>query len=182
MLEIRFHGRGGQGAKTAAVMLAEAFMKKGMHAQAFPEFGPERRGAPVKSFVRVSKEPITLHEEIKNPDFVVVLDESLAELDEIAEGLKENGTLLVNSAKQEDFFRKKNFKGKVYAIDATKIAVESTGHAIANMAMLGALAALIEIDFNSLKEVVKEYFAEKKDRATAEKNIRAMEIAFRAVK
>jgi len=183
MLEIRFHGRGGHGVKTAALLLAEAFIKQGMNAQAFPEFGPERRGAPVKSFVRASKEQIMMHEPVENPNVVVVLDESLAESPEISEGLFQKGILLINSSKKQEFFKKQTrFDGKIYTIDANKIAIENIGHPVASTVMLGALAALVGIDFNALREVVLEYFTEKKDKVAAEKNIRAMEIAFKTIK
>jgi len=179
MLEIRFHGRGGQGAKTAAIMIAEAFIRQGMHAQAFPEFGPERRGAPVRSFARASKEPILLHESISNPDIVVVLDDSLAESSEITEGLKKEGILIVNSSKENDFFKTHTgFSGKIISIDASKIANETIGNPIANTVMLGALASFTDVDFKSLKDVVLEYFTEKKGKDVAEKNAKAMEIAF----
>ncbi len=183
MLEIRFHGRGGQGARTAASIIAEAFIRQGMHAQAFPEFGPERRGAPVRSFARVSKEQIITHEAITNPNIVVVLDESLAELPDITEGLSNDGILLVNSSKENNFFKKlTGFKGKIKTIDANKIAIDVTGHPIANVVMLGALAALTEINFNYLKETASEHLGSKKDKTIAEKNIKAMEIAFSQLK
>ncbi len=183
MLEIRFHGRGGQGAKTAAIMVAEASIRQGLHAQAFPEFGPERRGAPVRSFARVSKEPILVHDSIENPDIVVVLDDSLAEIPDVAEGLKKEGILIVNSPKGNDFFKKHTgFNGKIVSIDAGKIANETVGSPIANTAMLGALAAVAKIDFETLKEIVKEDLMAKKGKEIAEKNAKAMEIAFKSIK
>lgn len=180
MLEIRFHGRGGHGAKTAAVIVAGAFLRQGMHAQAFPEFGPERRGAPVRSFVRASKEAITTHESVTNPDIAIVLDESLMELQDITEGLKSDGILLINSPKNPDFF-KKHFNGKIRTIDANRIAVENIGQPMANIVILGALASLTGINLDALKETVSNYLG-KKDKTIAEKNIRAMEIAFKLAK
>jgi len=177
MIEIRFHGRGGQGAKTAAVMLAEAFLSLGKHVQAFPEFGPERRGAPVKSFVRASDTPITTHEPVTQPNFVVVIDESLMDLPEITEGLSEDKTLIINSRKNPDFFRK-IFSGKIYTIDATKIAVDVLGKNVANTVMLGALAAVANIPLEALKQIVYRHFKQK-DEKIAEDNVKAMEIAFK---
>jgi len=179
-IEIRFHGRGGQGAKTAAVMLAEAFIMQGRHAQAFPEFGPERRGAPVKSFVRASDSEITTHEPVIHPDYVVVIDESLMDLPEITEGISSEGILLVNSAHNPDFFKRK-FDGKIYTIDATKIAMDILEKNFSNTVMLGALAGLAGISLESLKQVAYGHFKEKGEK-TAEGNVRVMEIAFESIK
>ncbi len=181
MLEIRFHGRGGHGVKTAAIVLAEAFLKKGKHVQAFPEFGPERRGAPVRSFARISDEKITTHEPIANPNFVVVLDESLIGLPEITEGLSPKGILIINSGQEPEHF-KKTFGGKVVAIDATRIAIDVIGKPIVNAVMLGALAGVIEENiFNELKEEVYSTL-KSKDEKMAAANVKAMEIAYREIK
>jgi pyruvate ferredoxin oxidoreductase gamma subunit len=181
MLEIRFHGRGGHGVKTAAIILAEAFLKKGKHVQAFPEFGPERRGAPVKSFARISDEKITTHEPIENPDFVIILDDSLVDLPEIVEGFSPKTIFIINSAKGSENF--KNLpKPRTYAIDASKISMETIGKAVVNTVMLGALAGIMDENiFNELKEEVYNTL-KSKDEKIAMQNVKAMEIAFNEMK
>ena len=181
MLEIRFHGRGGHGVKTAAIILAEAFLKKGKHVQAFPEFGPERRGAPVKSFARISNEKITTHEPIENPDFVVILDDSLVDLPEIVEGISSKTIFIINSSKNSENF-KKITKAKTFTIDAAKISMETIGKIVVNTVMLGALAGVMEENiFNELKEEVYNTL-KSKDEKIANQNVKAMEIAFEELK
>ena len=181
MLQIRFHGRGGHGVKTAAIILAEAFLKKGKQVQAFPEFGPERRGAPVKSFARVSNEKITTHEPIENPDFVVILDDSLVDLPEIVEGVSPKTVFIINSGKGAESFKKLS-RGKIYAIDAAKISMETIGKTVVNTVMLGALAGVMEENiFNELKEEVYSTL-KSKDEKIANQNVKAMEIAFKEIK
>jgi len=178
MLEIRFHGRGGHGVKTAAMLLAEAFLRKGKYVQAFPEFGPERRGAPVKSFVRVDDAPIRTHESVTNPNVVVVLDDSLDAL-EFVDGLDNKDILLINSRKKDKF----KFDVKTFSIDATGIALEIIGSNVVNTIMLAALAAVAKLDvFDDLKSVVHEHLKHKKGEETAAKNIKAMEIAYGLMK
>ncbi|MEN9979306.1 MAG: 2-oxoacid:acceptor oxidoreductase family protein [candidate division WOR-3 bacterium] len=143
VLEIRWHGRGGQGAKTAALLFGEAALETGKYIQAFPEYGPERMGAPVTAFNRLSEEPIYSHSGIKNPDIVVVLDPSLIEPAGVTEGLKPDGILLVNTAETPDALRKRlklPESVRVYTVDASTIALETVGRDVPNTPMLGALA------------------------------------------
>ncbi len=143
VLEIRWHGRGGQGAKTAALLFGEAALDTGKFIQSFPEYGPERMGAPVTAFNRLSDQPISIHSGIKNPDIVVVLDSSLIEPARVTEGLKENGILLVNTVEEPAVLRQRlNLPGtvRVFTVDASRIALETIGRDVPNTPMLGALA------------------------------------------
>ncbi len=141
MLEIRWHARGGQGAKTAALLLAESLMGEGRYVQAFPEYGPERMGAPMRSFDRISSKPIRLHTSIKNPDIIIILDPSLLADPSTLEGLKEDGTILVNTADDPKTVREKyNIKkGKIYTLNASQLAQQELKRDIASAPMLGAL-------------------------------------------
>jgi pyruvate ferredoxin oxidoreductase gamma subunit len=175
-IEIRWHGRGGQGAVTSAELLAKAAINEGKYAQAFPAFGAERRGAPVLAFDRVSsKVPIRVRAEITVPDVVVVLDFSLLRVVNVTTGLNEKGTLVINSRKtlaevEADFGN----KWRLAVIDATKIAREVLGVPIVNTTMLGALLkAIAIIKLESLFEPLRERFGR-----LAERNIKAMERAF----
>lgn len=148
VLEIRWHGRGGQGAKTAALLFGEAALDTGKFIQAFPEYGPERMGAPVTAFNRLSDEPIYSHSGIKTPDIVVVLDSSLIDPARVVEGLKDNGILLINTTETPDELRKRlNLPStiKVYTVDASKIALETIGRDVPNTPMLGALVRVTGI-------------------------------------
>lgn len=179
MLEIRFHGRGGHGVKTAAIMLAEAFLKQDKHVQAFPEFGPERRGAPVKSFVRVDDKKITTHESVTNPNIVVVLDDSL-DYTEFIEGLDNEDILIINSKNSADHYK---FDTNIYTIDATDIALDILGANIVNTIMLSAAIAVAKLDvFDELKDLIYNHFKHKKGEAVAEKNVKAMEVAYEKMK
>ncbi len=159
LVEIRFHGRGGQGAVTAANLLASAAVYEGKYAQAFPYFGAERRGAPVVAFARISDIPIETHSQIENPDIVVVLDPKLFELANITEGLKKEGKIIANHTRRppvDPYY-------KTYCVDATKIALELnlvvSGWAVVNTVMLGAFAkatGLVKLD--SVIKAVKERF------------------------
>ena len=126
-LEIRWHGRGGQGAKTAALLLADVAFKTGAYVQGFPEYGPERMGAPITAYNRISKEEIRVHSNIYTPDLVVVVDESLLESVDVTAGLKEEGAIIVNTAKTPDEIipHLKGYKGKVFTVDARTISVEA---------------------------------------------------------
>jgi pyruvate ferredoxin oxidoreductase gamma subunit len=141
MIEIRWHGRGGQGAKTAALLFADAVMHEGKWVQAFPEYGPERMGAPVQAFNRVSDEPILLHCGITNPDVVVVLDPTLCSAIDVTAGLASDGKLLINSGETPEEFRKKMGLStkSISTVDASKIALATIGKNIPNTPMLGAL-------------------------------------------
>jgi len=155
ILEIVFHGRGGQGAVTAAELLAVSAFKDGKYTQAFPKFGPERRGSPVQAYCRLSKEFITLRTQVYSPDYVIVLDDSLPKAVDITKGLSDDGTILINSE------RKMKFNGyEVYTVDANRIALEVLGRPIVNTVMLGAFAkATGLISMKNLTESVKERFS-----------------------
>lgn len=188
LVEIRWHGRGGQGAKTAALLLGDAALAKGLYIQAFPEYGPERMGAPVVSFNRISPKPILLHSGVTNPDVVVVLDPTLMESVSVAEGMNEDGILIVNTERApEDVKNDCNIKGgiKVFTVDASKISVETIGKDIPNTPMLGALIkATGMLDFKEMLENMKHKL-EKKFKSKPEVidgNLKAIERAYNEVK
>lgn len=164
-LEIRWHGRGGQGAKTAALLFGEAALDTGMFIQAFPEYGPERMGAPVQAFNRLSDKPIRSYAGIKRPRVVVVLDASLIESAHVVDGLREDGILLVNTTEKPEELRKRLGLAptvKVYTVDASKIAMETVGKNVPNTPMLGALVkATGVLSFEQMMEAIKHKLAEK---------------------
>ncbi|MEM2994572.1 MAG: 2-oxoacid:acceptor oxidoreductase family protein [Candidatus Bathyarchaeia archaeon] len=181
MLEFRWHGRGGQGAWTASELLARAAIHEGKCVQSFPEFGPERMGAPVTAFTRVSAEPIKLHCSVYNPDVVAVLDPTLLKAVSVAEGLNEHGTIIVNSKNGPAEIREilKTDMGKVWTVPATEIAIKTLGMPITNTAMLGAVARVTGIvKLESLETVVKERFKP----GVAEKNFAVIKEAYEEVK
>ncbi|WP_449242142.1 pyruvate ferredoxin oxidoreductase subunit gamma [Desulfovibrio sp.] len=176
MIEIRIHGRGGQGGVTSAELLARAAIADGRFAQAFPSFGPERRGAPVQAFVRVDGKKIRLREKIYEPDLVLVLDPTLLDIVNVAEGLKEGGMVVVNSAQSADELKRKYGWPKAACVDAGKVALEELGVPITNTTMLGALlkaSGLLGVD--GMREVIDERFGPK----LGPKNYKALERAFR---
>lgn len=161
MLEIRWHGRAGQGIVTVSRLLAEAAFSEGKHVQAFPYFGPERLGSPLSGFTRISDEPIEIHSLIYNPDVIIVLDDTVPSVVNVTEGLKSDGVLLINTKKSpEDVKKELNITNKVYTVDATKISFDIIGSGMAfNTAMLGALVRvrpLASIDSLS-KSLVKTF-------------------------
>ncbi|RMF06139.1 pyruvate synthase [Candidatus Woesearchaeota archaeon] len=184
ILEIRFHGRGGQGAKTAAAFIAEAAQREGKFVQSFPEYGAERQGAPVTAFTRISDSRIYLHCGITEPDIVVVVDPTLLKSIPVAEGLKENGMLVVNTVEPIEKVREHTgFNGKIITVDATKIAVEEIGKAVTNTAMLGALEKAKEIvPFEHLLEITREHFTYKLGEDVAERNVKALKRAYEEAK
>ena len=145
MVEIRWHGRGGQGAKTAALLFADAALAMGKYIQAFPEYGPERMGAPVQAFNRISDKPITIHCGITEPDFVVVLDPTLMDCVTVAEGLSKDGKIIVNTSfSTTEIAKRLNLSAKqVFVVNASAIAQETIGMDIPNTPMLGALIKVI---------------------------------------
>ncbi len=147
MIEIRWHGRGGQGAKTASLLLADAAFNTGKYIQGFPEYGPERMGAPITAYNRISDTPIRVHSNIYEPDYVVVVDDTLLDSVDVTSGLKENGAILINSNKKPEQLREKlnNYKGKIYTIDATKISMECIKANFPNTAMLSAIVKITGI-------------------------------------
>ena len=143
-LEIRWHGRGGQGAKTAALLLADVAFKTGAYVQGFPEYGPERMGAPITAYNRISRQEIKVHSNIYNPDLVVVVDETLLDSVDVTAGLKEEGAIIINTAKskEEVMPHLKGYRGDVYVIDARKISVDALGKYFPNSPMLAAAVAV----------------------------------------
>lgn len=171
MIEIRGHGRGGQGIVTGMQLLAMAAFNDGKFSQAFGSFGPERRGAPVKAFCRIDKKFILLRTHVYEPDYVIVLDDALPN---ITKGLKKNGVVIVNSSKAKKY---KNYK--TYSIDATKIALDVLGKPIVNTAMLGAFArATRMITKKSLIKAINERFSKK----LAKKNTNVAKKAYNEMK
>jgi len=179
MLEIRWHGRGGQGAVTSVELLALSAIEEGKYAQGFPSFGPERRGAPVMAFNRVDDKRIKIRSGIYHPDVVVVLDESLVALVDVAEGLKPDGILLVNTTKSLENLKKNiRYEGKIATCDATGIAWKELGVPITNTTMLGALVKITgTVKIESLDGPIKERFGR-----IAAKNIAAAKSAYDQVK
>jgi len=141
MVEIRWHGRGGQGAKTASLLLADAAFNTGKYVQGFPEYGPERMGAPISAYNRISDERCPIHSNIYEPDYVVVVDETLLEAVDVTAGLKKDGGIIINSAKSPEELKAKlgGYEGKVYTIDAGVISEQEIGRNIPNTPMLGAV-------------------------------------------
>lgn len=147
MIEIRWHGRGGQGAKTASLLLAEAAFDTGKYIQGFPEYGPERMGAPITAYNRISDDKITIHSNIYKPDYVVVVDETLIDVVDVVSGLKEEGAIVINTQKSPEEIKEKlsGYKGKVYTVDARKISMETLGRYFPNTPMLGAIVKVANI-------------------------------------
>lgn len=176
MLEIRWHGRGGQGVVTAAEILATAVVNEGKYAQAFATFGPERRGAPVLAFTRIDDNEILLRTQIYEPDIIVVLDKSLCNNNEIGKGLKKNGIVIVNtSSSPEVLLNIFPNASKIATVDATSIAIEKLGAPITNTAILGALIRVTKIvKIETVKNVLKERFK----GVIAEKNFNAVKEAY----
>jgi pyruvate ferredoxin oxidoreductase gamma subunit len=179
MQEIRFHGRGGQGAVTSAELIAIAAINKGNCAQAFPSFGPERRGAPVVAFCRVDGKKINIRAKVYNPDVVIVLDPGLVELLDPSEGMKDGGILIINTKKgPEGIGKMSNPSIKVATVDANKIALEELGRAIVNTTMIGAFiktTGLITVE--DIREPLLERFGTK----LGARNMKALERAYNEV-
>jgi pyruvate ferredoxin oxidoreductase gamma subunit len=175
MIELRIHGRGGQGAVTSAELMALAAIDEGKYAQAFPSFGPERRGAPVVAFLRVSDAQIRVRSKVYEPDVVLVLDPTLLDIVDVSTGLKAKGTLIINSAKNAEQLQKQyGFKGRLATVDATKIALEEMKVPITNTTMVGALiraTGLIRLE--SIDQPLRNRFGK-----IAERNKKAMQRAF----
>jgi len=176
LVEIRFHGRGGQGAVTAANLLADAAVREGKYAQAFPYFGAERRGAPVVAFARISDRPIEIHSKIENPDIIVVLDPKLFELTDVTAGLKDGGIVVANSPRRPPV----DEKYRVFCVDATRIARELglivSGWPVVNTTMLGAFVKATGIvGIDSVIEAIKNEFSGKLGELNAEAARRALE-------
>jgi pyruvate ferredoxin oxidoreductase gamma subunit len=174
--EIRWHGRGGQGAVTSAEILAEAAISEGKYAQAFPSFGPERRGAPVQAFVRISAtHPIRMRYSITDPDIVVVLDPGLLKSVNVAAGLKPGGIVIINTIKTAaQIHQEFKIPATIATVGATKIALEQLGVPITNTTMIGAVMKVIEpVKMESLIEPINKRFGR-----LAEKNVSAFKRAY----
>ena len=183
MIEIRWHGRGGQGAKTASLLLADAAFNTGKYIQGFPEYGPERMGAPITAYNRISDTPIRVHSNIYDPDYVVVVDDTLLQGVDVTNGLKENGAILINSNKTPEQLRQylNGYKGKIYTIDATRISLDCLKANFPNTAMLSAIIKITGIMtkdqlLTDMKESFKHKFARKPD--VIEPNMKAIERAY----
>ena len=187
MIEIRWHGRGGQGAKTASLLLADAAFNTGRYIQGFPEYGPERMGAPITAYNRISSSPIRIHSNIYEPDYVVVVDDTLLESVDVTSGLKEEGAIVINTTKGKDELEKllKGYKGKVYTIDARKVSMETLGKYFPNTPMLAAIVKVSKImnedEFvKDMQGSFKHKFAKKPE--VIEGNMKALELALKEVK
>lgn len=180
IFEIIFHARGGQGAKTAAELLAQAATREQKFVQAFPDFGPERSGAPIKTFVRISDEPIKTHEPVIDPDVVVVLDETLLGVVNVSKNLDENEILIVNTTSDRETVKEKTrYVGNIYPIDATGMSLEIIGEPRPNTAILGKLLKVSEIvKIENLTDVFREKYTEKIGAEKTEKNVQAIEKAY----
>jgi pyruvate ferredoxin oxidoreductase gamma subunit len=177
LTEIRWHGRGGQGVVTAGKMLAQVALNSGQYFQAFPDYGPERAGAPIRAFTRVSPEPIHKHCQIQRPGIVLVLDPTLLEAVNVAEGLQEDGVLLVNTDESPARVRQVvGFDtGKVFTVDATKIALETLGREITNTPMLGALVKATGIlTVDDLVAQTRKQFGDKFGQEIVDRNVEAI--------
>ena len=187
MIEIRWHGRGGQGAKTASLLLADAAFNTGKYIQGFPEYGPERMGAPITAYNRISSDPITVHSNIYEPDYVVVVDDTLLETADVTAGLKETGAIVINTTKSKEYLESvlNGYKGDIYTIDARKISEEALGRYFPNTPMLAAIIKVSKImsDEALLKDMegsFKHKFAKKPE--VIEGNMKALEMALKEVK
>lgn len=184
--EIRWHGRGGQGAKTAALLLADVAFQTGKYVQGFPEYGPERMGAPITAYNRISDTQIRVHSNIYEPQYVVVVDESLLEAVDVTKGLKKDGAILVNTAKSKEEIvpHLKGYEGKVYIIDAHKVSMETMGKYFPNTPLLAAIVKVADIMDEDifLKEMRASFnhkFASKPE--VIEGNMAALEMAMKEV-
>ncbi len=187
LIEIRWHGRGGQGAKTASLLLADAAFNTGKYIQGFPEYGPERMGAPITAYNRISVEPITIHSNIYEPDYVVVVDETLLATVPVTAGLKKDGAIVINTTKGADELRSllKGYEGAIYTIDARKVSEETLGRYFPNTPMLAAIVKVTGImseeEFIAdMQKSFKHKFAKKPE--VIDGNMKALELALKEVK
>ncbi|MBR3153105.1 MAG: 2-oxoacid:acceptor oxidoreductase family protein [Clostridia bacterium] len=187
LVEIRWHGRGGQGAKTASLLLADAAFNTGKYIQGFPEYGPERMGAPITAYNRISDEPVTIHSNIYEPDYVVVVDDTLLESVNVTAGLKESGAIVINTTKDADYLKSvlNGYKGSVYTIDARSISIDALGKYFPNTPMLAAIVKVsgVMTDEEFLNDMIgsfKHKFAKKPE--VIEGNMKAIEVSLKEVK
>lgn len=167
-LEIRWHGRGGQGAKTASLLLADAAFATGNYVQGFPEYGPERMGAPITAYNRISAEPIRVHSNIYNPDCVVVVDQTLLEAVDVTAGLSSEGAIIINTEKSPEEIRKHlgDFDGDVYTVDARAISEDCLGRYFPNTPMLASVIKVTkcmeeQVFIDQMEDSFKHKFANK---------------------
>ena len=185
IIEIRWHARGGQGAKTAAVFLAEAAIEAGKFSQGFPEYGPERMGAPIRAFNRIGSKQIRLNCSVDEPDVVVILDSTLLQTENVAAGAKEDSIFIVNTKSAPDEIRNRlNLSnGNVYTVDATQIALDEIGRPIPNTPMIGALIRIMEIVApDTIYDEIQKKFAGKFSQKIIDGNIKAAKRAYDEVK
>ena len=187
LIEIRWHGRGGQGAKTASLLLADAAFNTGKYIQGFPEYGPERMGAPITAYNRISDKPITIHSNIYEPDYVVVVDDTLLESVPVTAGLKKEGAIVINTTKSPEYLKEKlnGYDGNIYTIDARKVSEETLGKYFPNTPMLAAIVKVTGImkDEELLADMQKSFkhkFAKKPE--VIDGNMKALELALKEVK
>jgi pyruvate ferredoxin oxidoreductase gamma subunit len=187
IVEIRWHGRGGQGAKTASLLLADAAFNTGKFIQGFPEYGPERMGAPITAYNRISDERLTIHSNIYEPDYVVVVDDTLLASVDVTAGLKSDGAIIINTTKTPEQVQSylKGYKGKVCTIDARTISIDTLGKYFPNTPMLGAVVKVSKVIdetvfLNDMVESFKHKFAKKPE--VVEGNIKSLERSMQEVK
>ena len=187
MIEIRWHGRGGQGAKTASLLLADAAFNTGKYIQGFPEYGPERMGAPITAYNRISDNPIRIHSNIYEPDYVIVVDDTLLDAVDVTAGLSKDGAIVINTTKGKEEIEPKlhNYQGAIYTIDARKVSMETLGKYFPNTPMLAAIVKVAGImdekDFlEDMKGSFKHKFAKKPE--VIEGNMKALELALQEIK
>ena len=187
LIEIRWHGRGGQGAKTASLLLADAAFNTGKYIQGFPEYGPERMGAPITAYNRISDTPITIHSNIYEPDYVVVVDDTLLTSVPVTAGLKKDGAIVINTTKKPEQLKEllKGYEGAVYTIDARKISEEALGKYFPNTPMLAAIVKVAGVMtdeelLEDMKTSFKHKFAKKPE--VIDGNMKALELALKEVK
>lgn len=187
LIEIRWHGRAGQGTKTASLLLADAAFNTGNYIQGFPEYGPERMGAPITAYNRISTNPITIHSNIYEPNYVVVVDDSLLETVDVTSGLKDDGAIVINTTKSREYLDTvlKGYKGEVYAIDARTISLDILGKYFPNTPMLAAIVKVSKVmdEKTFLDDMLgsfKHKFAKKPD--VIDGNMKMLELALQSVK
>ena len=185
-VEIRWHGRGGQGAKTAALLLADVAFKTGMYVQGFPEYGPERMGAPITAYNRISRNEIRVHSNIYTPQYVAVVDETLLESVDVTAGLREDGAIIINTARPKDEIipHLKGYKGRLYTVDARKISMATLGKYFPNSPMLAAVVAVTKVmDKESFLREMKLSYQHKfvKKPEVIQGNMDALKMTFKEV-
>jgi pyruvate ferredoxin oxidoreductase gamma subunit len=185
MVEIRWHGRGGQGAKTAAFLLAESLIDQGKHAQGFPDYGPERMGAPIRGYNRISDYPVRSHCDVRSPGIVVVLDPTLIGTDDITSGLTDDGVVIINSPRSPEEMRQElKLQGrKVYTLDATGIALKEIGKPIPNLPMIGSLLKIKPLsEIDKMGRIVAKKFEGKFTQQVVDGNIRALRRGYEEIR